>query len=39
MTDHVIISDFIKRCANNFFQRVDDNDDFKGRTVTCRRWI
>ncbi len=28
-----------KRCANDYSQRVDEYDDLKGRTVTCRGLI
>lgn len=26
----------MKRCANDISQRVDNNDDVKGRTVICK---
>ncbi len=39
MIDHIIIGGFIKKVCKQLFSRVDDNDDLKGKTVTCRRWI
>ena len=36
MTDHIIIGDFIEKCINNFFQKVDNNDNFKKKTVTYK---